>query len=249
MAKQKDFIKDRLAKARPVEELGKGDSITMFNNAYKVVSPRGSSIVMLQDTKDLTFAMPANRVQFLMNKNLVKKMYKAADDSFEDKAEKALPPSTPAKSATPSVGDGKGKVAALYTVHNGRMKVQMNPPKWVHVQTGKSHNSAKEEDKEHHDLHHESDAANATKFHRNITMKAHGDDHEKLKKMITSFLGKERAYKNMKDVHRGMVQGKEGVPKATLDQAFKLHEEATKAWKTFTEAYRASVKKKIQSEK
>lgn len=213
-------------------ELDKGDTVTLFNNTYKVLSAKGSEQTLLQDVKGVNFSMPHKKLEFLLSRSLAKSTSaELSPTEFVNAKKKAL-------------GVAKGQVAPLYTVYKGKMKVSMEPAKWVHTGTGKSYDGPEMEDAaHHHDLHHAADLDHALKFHKNIMTKTHPEDHDRLKKMVNEYLGKQRASINMKDVHKGWSSGGKQANKEQLESAFSLNAEATEHWNKFAKAYKASVKR------
>lgn len=211
----KEFLLNKSVKNFPYEP-DKGDLLSMFDNLYEVISTRGGKQTLLKDNKNLTFAIPTNKLKLLLKNEHARRMYKSTN------------------------GEQVSTVAPLYTVHNNRMKVQMDPPKWVDVNEGRSYDAADSEHS-HHDLHHEADLANAEKFHRTIATRAHQDDHDKLRKLVTKFIGSQRSFRNLRDVHRGM--SKNGLKSNILDRAFELNKQVTESWKHFSTAYKTSVKR------
>ena len=251
MANFKDFVKDyRINKSLKgySEELGKGDSLLMFNNEYKVVSPKGSKQIILQDKKDLMIAVPSNKIKFLLNKGHIQKLRKSNGNGKSVLtpqgfiAEQKKP--TDRVQAQAEASSGVRTKAQVGEIRNGRMKVSENPSKWVHVQTGRSFSAHDAED-HHHDLHHPDDLATAHKFHRNIMQKTHPEDHSKLKKMIDEYLGHHRSLKNIHLVNRHVTKQGGKAPSTFLNNAHSLSEERDKQWKKFADAYKASVKKNI----
>lgn len=206
------------------EELKTGDVVTLYNNTYKVMSPRGADQIILQDSKNLMFAMPVKKFNFLRKKNLVQIMYKSATAQFvaefkQKKQEEVL----------------KAKNAPVHTIMGDRIKVRETPAKWVHVSTGQSYDSH-DSDEAHPELHHHADSKEALKLHRNVMLRTHPEDHDNLKKLANKFFGKQRSFHNLREAHEAL-RDKEGFAQ-TLDN---LNIDATKTWKEFKSAYKASV--------
>ncbi len=247
----KNFIKDhRIDKSLSSysEELGKGDGLRMFNNEYKVLSPRGAKQVILQDEKDLMIAVPSNRLKFLLSKGIIQKLYKSNGKGGSTTTPQGFIANgnkiTQRTQGQAEQVSGIRTKAQLGEVRGGRMKISENPSKWVHVQSGRSYADHDSED-QHHDLHHPDDLSNAHTFHRNIMQKTHPDDHEKLKNLINEYMGHDRAFQNMHLVNRHMTKQGQKAPSTFVDNAHSLNETSSKTWKEFADSYKASVKKNI----
>lgn len=230
------------------ERLVSGDQLLMFNNKYKVMSTKKSGQVLLKDSRDLMMALPEDKLLYLMKKGEIKKLYKSNGKGGSTLTPQGFIVEQKKPSARMQgqvdASSGKGRVAPLGTVHNGRMKVSMNPSKWVDVQSGHSHDHHTEGE-QHGDLHHQDDLTQAHRFHRTIMLKAHPDDHEKLKSMINEWHGHRRRYQNIIEVRKGMTEGGKALPKWLNEKANKINDEATGVWQKFEQAYKASIKKKM----
>lgn len=232
----KSFIKDfKISKSLKDDlvEFGEGDQISMFSNVYKVMSPKGADQVILRDNKDIMFSMHKKKLAVLMKKNAAQMLFKSAPGS-------AATPKAPSSGG----GQGKGKIAPLNTVHNGRMKVQMNPPKWVDVQSGQAHNHHSGDDKHAHAQDLELEHAVQEK----ITLNTPAGDHEKLKQLTGEYIEKRRALKNLHSVNRGMSQGGSNSPSSFKAQAHAVADKAHAAKKALVEAYKEAVHKKKSGE-
>lgn len=206
------------------EDLKTGDIVTLYNNVYKVMSPRGADQIILQDSKNLMFAMPTKKFNFLRKKNLVQIMYKSATAQFAAEFKRKKQEEM-----------AKAKNAPTYTVVGDRIKVRETPSKWVHVATGQSYDSHDSQDP-HPELHHHADSKEALKLHRNVMLKTHPEDHENLKKLANKFFGKQRSFHNLREAHEAL-RDREDFSQ-TLDN---LNVEATNVWKEFKRAYKSSV--------
>lgn len=209
--KFENFLKDqKLEKA--LEELNNGDRIIAYNNTYKVLSKRGTSQVIMKDIKDIPIAMPLSRVKDLMKKGVFQKLIKSNGKVISPEAQAKLKVSAP-KPTTPrqaamaerAAGTQSKKEVPVGTVHGGRMKISMNPSRWVDIQSGHSFHAHDHPDP-HEPLHHPEDFSLANGIHMSIRRKAHGDDHERLEQMVNEHIHAARQAQNLKETYKVMRQ-------------------------------------------
>lgn len=250
MGKFNAFIKtNKLKKALDGygESLSKGDKVLMFNNEYEVMSPQGAKLTVLKDCKSLLISLPADKLKFLLKKGEIKKLVKSNGGGKTSITPQGFIAKQKSSKGQAETSVGRGRVAPLGTVRGGMMKVSMNPPKWIHTQTGHSyeHHSGKTP---HGDLHHHDDITQAHRFHRTIMLNTHPDHHEELKKMVNEWHGLRRRYKNLIQIRREITQGGRPMPKWLNEKANKLNEDATKKWQKFEASYKEAVKKEKNQE-
>lgn len=247
MSKIKDIIKNfKISKSlgdyRAVIE--KGDKLTMFDNTYVVVSPSDASFIILEDENKMKFSLPANRVDLLLQKGIIKKQRSFLSKAIAPKGGKVVgtPKSTLRTDAYP-VGtvrpDPKGGM---------RKKIAMHPSVWVHVAHGTTHPSHSSEE-EHHPITHEHDVKEYNMILSNIHSHAHPEDHEQLKGLWLDYKKAQQTYDSLKTVLNTPDLGN-GTPLKRVfggtgeaNRLFSLNDKAQEKLNTFKKALVTSVKK------
>lgn len=249
--KPSDFAKNhKINKALGKSDImiGEGDRLAMGPCIYKVVSPAGAEQTMLEDERGLRFAIPSNKVKFLIKKGMARKYFK--EDYGIYKAKGAGMPSQPS-----GMGGGKPRglpVGTMKQDHNGnwRKKISDNPPTWVHMSDGTAH-PHHEGDSSHHTLLHDESRRQAVRVHMKIMRHAHPDDHEGLKQKFKKYVDELSAFKNLVKAHntqevddKGKKLPRAAIPKSLQDSVYARQEKAEKHLKEFVDAFKASIKRR-----
>ncbi len=264
--KSKEFIDNfKIEKALGdySQPLAYADKLSMNNCVYKVLKS-DKQYTLLQDDKNLKFAIPTNKLQLMLKKGYAQNLgvlnfVKAFKRQLSGPSAKVgVSPSALKQAAvakTPSSAGTRGEpVGTVHTGADGHQykKVSANPAKWVHVGEGTSHDKPGEE--AHHAL---SNPKDMDMFHNmlgSIHAKTHPEDHDKLKKLAMEWVEATHKFKNMRAAHsaqeiddKGKPMQRTGLASSTMNNVFAQQDRALEKRKKLRDAIVASAKKLKES--
>lgn len=204
--KNLEFIKSNNSKGL----ISKGEFIWMFGTKYQTLTDSSSDQTILRDEKGVRVAVPTEGLMKLIEQGLINK------GSYLRKAEGEVSDNKPSDSKKISTDGRSAEGFPLNTIRNGRIKVSMNPSKWVDYHSGHSydtHNS----DKEHVRGDMPEVKKHVDKLMDRVKSEIHPKDDNKIRTQMEKVVGEMIRQKHVKEHGPEARKQGQGDPKILSD--------------------------------